>query len=196
MKIGADNKKKVKWMAALLAVLLVVGVYNFRNFRDLFGGDSAAAPPSISSASPQKKAAIFQDPSQDPRLRLDILEASREVKYEPGRDIFHMHVPIPTPVANGRATPPPIMGPPAPPTPTPFPPIPLKYYGFASRPGEPKKVFLADEQGQRQFVVGQGDIVDRRYRLVQIQASQVLMEDMLTNHREAVPLTPNQLPPR
>jgi hypothetical protein len=72
----------------------------------------------------------------------------------------------------------------------------LKYYGFASRPGEPKKVFLTDEQGQRQFVVGQGDIVDRRYRLVQIQTSQVLMEDMLTNHRQPILLTPNQLPPR
>lgn len=193
MKIGAENKKKVIWMVALLAVALVVGIYNFR---DLFAGSSAAAPPSISSASPQKKSAVLQDPSQDPRLRLDILEASRSIKYEPGRDIFHMQLPrIETTIVPPRPTRIPD-GPPPPPTPTPFPPIPLKYYGFASKPGEPKKVFLADEQGQRQFVVAQGDIVDRRYRLVQIQTSQVLMEDVLTNHREPIPLTPNQLPPR
>jgi len=192
VKIGAENKKKVIWMVALLAIAFAIGVYNFR---DLFGGSGAAAPTSISSSS-QKKPAALQDPSRDPRLRLDILAASRNVRYEPGRDIFHMQaVKIEPPIASARPPRPPD-GPPAPPTPTPFPPIPLKYYGFASKPGEPKKVFLADEQGQRQFVVGQGDIVDRRYRLVQIQTSQVLMEDMLTNHREPIPLTQNQLPPR
>ena len=184
MKIGAENKKKVIWMVALLAIAFAIGVYNFR---DLFGGSGAAAPTSISSSS-QKKPAALQDPSRDPRLRLDILAASRNVRYEPGRDIFHMQaVKIEPPIASARPPRPPD-GPPAPPTPTPFPPIPLKYYGFASKPGEPRRVFLAASD-QRVFVVGQGEIVDRRYRLIQIQPNSVIMEDVLTNNRQPIPLT-------
>jgi hypothetical protein len=71
----------------------------------------------------------------------------------------------------------------------------LKYYGYASKPGEPKKVFLSDDKGIRVFVVGQGEIVDRRYRLIQIQANLVEMEDVLTNNRQPIYLTSNQ-PPR
>ena len=41
MKIGAENKKEVAIMAVLLTVLLVVGVYNFR---DVLWGSSAAEP--------------------------------------------------------------------------------------------------------------------------------------------------------
>ena len=40
MKIGAENKKQVRWMIALLAILLLVGIYNFVDF----GTSSAAAP--------------------------------------------------------------------------------------------------------------------------------------------------------
>lgn len=189
MKIGAENKKKVIVMAALLAIALLLALYNFKG---LFGGSSAdSAPPSRGPAAPAGKtaSASIQDPAQDPRLRTDILEASRKINYEPGRDIFHVKAtPMPTPIVTVKVTPTPPPGP----TPTPPPPpIPLKYYGFASRPGEPKKVFLANQNGdQRVFVVAQGDIVDRRYRLIQIQPSSVLMEDVLTNNRQPIQLTP------
>lgn len=190
MKIGAENKRKVIAMAVLLAIALPLTVYSFRG---MFGGSSAGRPPSSRGATPQPGktglSASMQDPSQDPRLRTDIWEASRKIQYEPGRDIFHMKaLPTPTPIVAVRVTPTPPPGP----TPTPPPPpIPLKYYGFASKPGEPKKVFLAADQGdQRVFVAGQGDIVDRRYRLIQIQPSSVIMEDVLTNNRQPIPLTP------
>jgi len=187
LKIGAENKKKVITMAALLAIALPLTLYSFRG---MFGGSSAGPPPSSRGAPPPgKPSPSTQDPSQDPRLRTDILEASRKIRYEPGRDIFHMKaLPTPTPIVAVRQTPTPPPGP----TPTPPPPpIPLKYYGFASKPGEPRKVFLADQGGERVFVAGQGEIVDRRYRLIQIQPSSVIMEDVLTNNRQPIPLTPN-----
>ena len=177
-------------MAVLLAIALPLTVYSFRV---MFGGSGASSPSSRGPAAPASKTSSpgnIQDPAQDPRLRTDILEYSRSIKYEPGRDIFHMKaLPMPTPMTSGRPTPTP---PPAPPTPTPLPPIPLKYYGFASRPGEPRKVFLAvtDQSGERVFVAGQGEIVDRRYRLIQIQPNSVMMEDVLTNNRQPIPLTP------
>ena len=188
MKIGAENKNKVIAMAVLLAIALAVGIYNLRS---AFAGSSASSPPPSPAASALAKKTApgsMQDESHDPRLRLDILEASRRVKYEPGRDIFHMQAAPPPKVESSVRTPPP-----TPPTPTPIPtppPIPLKYYGFASKPGEPKKVFLMDESGVRVFVVGQGEIVDRRYRLVQIQANSVVMEDVLTSNRQPIQLSP------
>ena len=189
MKIGAESKKKMITMAVLLAIALPLTVYSFRG---MLGGSSAGPPPASRGATPQPGktglSASMQDPSQDPRLRTDILEWSRKIKYEPGRDIFHMKaLPSPTPIAQVRVPTPT----PAPPTPTPLPPIPLVYYGYASKPGEPRKVFLADKNGERVFVAGQGEIVDRRYRLIQIQPSSVIMEDVLTNNRQPIPLTPH-----
>jgi hypothetical protein len=187
MKIGAENKKAVVAMGVLLAVLLLVGVYNFKDF--LWGSSAAATPSLPASPAPQQKGSgtIATAQDTDPRLRLDILDASRAVKYEPGnRNPFaYAPTPVPTPIAPPRPTP---QGPPTPtPVPTP-PPIPLKFYGFANKPGEPKRVFLG--QDDRNYVVGLNEIVDRRYKIVQIQANSVLVEDMLNNNRQPIPLTP------
>lgn len=186
MKIGAENKKAVRWMIALLAVALLVVVYDFWNF----GTSSAAPPPSATTtAATQKKGPQVVDSTLDPRLRLDILSASQNKKYEAGRNIFHMEaLPVPTPVSDVRDRGP--MGPPPPPTPTPTPPPPpitVKFYGFASKPGEPKRIFLADEG--EVFVARQGDIVERKYKVVQINNTNVLIEDVLNNNRQQIPLT-------
>ncbi len=182
MKIGAENKKAVRWMIALLAVALLVGIYNFADF-----GTSSAAPPATSTASAQKKAPAVTDSTLDPRLRLDILAASQSKKYEAGRNIFRMEEKrIETAIASPRGP----MGPEPPPTPTPTPPpppIPLKFYGFASKPNEPKRIFLADEG--EVFVARQGDIVERKYKVVQINNTSVIIEDVLNNNRQPIPLT-------
>jgi hypothetical protein len=77
------------------------------------------------------------------------------------------------------------------PTPPPPPPIAVKFYGFANKPEEPKKVFLAAGEGAAQtiFVAQQGDIIDRKYRVVQIQPNSVLIEDVLHNNKQSIPLT-------
>lgn len=192
MKIGVENKKQVIIMAVLLAVAAAVVIYDFSG-----SGTSSAAPPAPSAhapASAQRARAGTQQIAQndlDPTLRLDVLEASRKVKYEAGgRNIFRMEEPPPPkPIAAVRATPPP--GPPTPtPTPPP-PPIPLKFYGFANKPGEPKKIFLAegDPQNSTVFIAKQGDIVNRRYRVVQISATSVQLEDVLYNNKQTIPLT-------
>jgi hypothetical protein len=187
VKIGSENKKAVRWMIALLAVALLVVIYDFWDF----GTSSAAPPPVSTTAATQKRGPQVVDSTLDPRLRLDILSASQNKKYETGRNIFHMEaLPVPTPVADVRARGG-FIGPPAPPTPTPPPPPPpitVKFYGFASKPGEPKRVFLADEG--EVFVAKQGDIVERKYKVVQINNTNVLIEDVLNSNRQQVPLTP------
>lgn len=174
-------------MVALLAIAIPLVVYNFSGIFDT----SAAAPPAPATSTQTKKPGTAQIASTlDPTLHVEVLEASRKVKYEAGgRNIFRMEAPpIPTPDKSVRmATP----TPPPPPTPTPLPPIPLKFYGFANKANEPRKVFL--EEGNNVFVAKQGDIVDRRYKVVQIvvsgQNTSVVIEDMLTNNRQSIPLT-------
>jgi hypothetical protein len=63
----------------------------------------------------------------------------------------------------------------------------LKFFGFANRPGETKKVFLS--QGEDIFIAAEGDIVDRRYRVLRISSNAVDVEDVINNNRQSLPLT-------
>ena len=122
-------------------------------------------------------------------MHLNVLEASRRVKYEPGRNIFRMEEAPPpkvdTPV---RPTNTPL------PTPTPTPPpppIPLKFYGFQNKSNpDQKQIFLAENDVV--FVAKQGDIIDRRYRVVSIQKTSVTIEDVLTNNKQDIQLRSQQ----
>jgi hypothetical protein len=120
-------------------------------------------------------------------LRFDLLKVSEDTKYEgAGRNIFRAFVEIPH-----------IVQPPQtdhqaaqqlPQQPPPPPPIDLKFYGFAiSKPGEAKRVFLL--QGEDVFIAKEGDIVDRRYKVVHITPNAVEILDVLSNNRQNIPLT-------
>ena len=39
------------------------------------------------------------------------------------------------------------------------------------------------------FIAGEGDIVDRRYRILHIGPGSVEVEDVLNNNRQTIPLT-------
>jgi hypothetical protein len=190
LKIGAENKTQLRLMIALLVIAALVLIYNFWNF-----GTSSAASPSASSAATaaQRKAPPVVDSTLDPRIRIDILAASQSKKYEPGRNIFRMEeAPLPKVDGSVRAT----KGPwtvDLPPTPTPTPPPPpisLKFYGFASKGNEPKRIFLSDQD--EVFLARQGDIVERKYKVAQINNTSVVIEDVLNNNRQTIPLTPQQ----
>ena len=127
----------------------------------------------------------------DPTLDLNLLSRSEEIKYAGnGRNIFVAGsvAVIERPKGNGTdkavvadagiRQPPPVPPPP---------PINLKFFGFANRPGETKKVFLS--QGEDVFIAAEGDIVDRRYRVLHISSTAVDVEDVLNNHRQSLPLT-------
>jgi hypothetical protein len=73
------------------------------------------------------------------------------------------------------------------PSPPPPPPINLKFFGFASKAGEAKRIFLS--KGEDVFIAGEGDIVDRRYKVLQIGPTSVTIQDVLTNNTQQIPLT-------
>ena len=196
MKLGAENKKQIIIMVVLLAILLAVGIYDFAGSEDTSAAPPVASSTATSAASTKpaiqgKKAPApsAQNNNLDPTLHLNVLEASRRVKYEPGRNIFRMEEPPPPKVVTSvRAanTPPPT------PTPTPPPPqIPLKFYGFQNKSNpDQKQIFLAENDVV--FVAKQGDIIDRRYRVVSIQKTSVTIEDVLTNNKQDIQLRSQQ----
>jgi hypothetical protein len=74
-------------------------------------------------------------------------------------------------------------------TPPPPPPaIDLKYYGFSTdRATNTKKIFLTN--GQDIFIVGEGEILANRYKVIRIGVNSVEVEDMRTKSRQQLPLT-------
>jgi hypothetical protein len=198
VKLGAENRTKLIAAGALGAVALILLVTNF------FGGSTptpsspapvAAATPAITASAPQTSAiskrrgkkAPAGPRSLDPTLRYDWLKASEDTKYEGnGRNIFMAQAEIPTPVAPVK-TPDEIARENAPPPPPPPPPINLKFFGFASKPGEPKKIFLSE--GEDVFIASEGDVVDRHYKVLHISPAAVEIEDVLNNNRQSIPLT-------
>ncbi len=189
MKVGAESRGKV----IALVVLGVLALIAFGRMLFTMGDRQApvsAAPMSLTTgAAPARRAAgrgpavAVAAPSLDPELRLNLLESSEGRKYEgTGRNIF-VPMDIPTPVASGlvKREPPPVYTPPPPP------PINLKFFGFASNVGEPKRVFLA--QGDNVFIGQEGQIVDRRYKIVRINPASVEIEDVLNNNRQTIPLS-------
>jgi hypothetical protein len=185
MKIGTEDKRKLLWMIALLVIAIPLALYNFSS---LFGSRSASAS-RAQAGQPKKPGTPLEN--LDPTPRLDILEASRKIKYEGGsRNIFRMEeVRITPPIAPPRPQPTPPQQAAYTPPPTP-PPINLKFYGLASSPGDPTKIFLM--QGEDIFVAQEGDIINRRYKILQITATAdsatVLVEDMLTGNRQPIQL--------
>ena len=190
MKLGIENRKQVIALAVLGGIALVLLAYEF------WPSSTATAPAATQTASTASRPGVRRtssgkivpvaEPRLDPTLDLNLLSQSEEIKYAGnGRNIFVVgSVPIEKPKANGTdkqaglRLPPPIQPPP---------PITLKFFGFANRPGETKKVFLS--QGEDVFIAAEGDIVDRRYRVVHISPTAVDVEDVINNNRQSLPLT-------
>jgi len=189
LKVGAENRKKLGIMVALALVAV------FMLFRTLNTPGSQAATANVSTPtatrqSPEQRRTQRARGAQltsnlDPTLRLDLLAASEQTAYKgTGRNIFK---PQPEPVIAKIPQEEKKILDYTVPKPPPPPPINMKFFGFANKPGEPKRVFLA--QGDDVFIAGEGEIVNRRYRVVRISPASVEVEDVLTNHSENLPLT-------
>lgn len=202
MRLGLENKNKTMWAAVLGVLAILVGLYEFVPMfvESSSPGSSAqaAAPlaPRVSATRGGKPAKKQRVESLDPTLRLDLLAASEQTTYEGnGRNIFVSQpdpVKIPTPIKNGSADGGPAAPPPwTPPAVQPPPPIPLKFFGFASKVGESKKIFLS--QGEDVWVAGEGEIVNRRYKVLHISNNSVEMQDVLNSGPpQSIPLTQGQ----
>ena len=87
---------------------------------------------------------------------------------------------IEKPIASART------GPLVPSGPPPPPPIDLKFYGFAKEQNGRQLVFLM--HGEDIFIAGVGDIVDGRYKVIQVNDNSVVVEDLAYTNQQTLPL--------
>lgn len=195
MKLGTENKKEVIALAALGVIALLLASYEFwpSSTTPAPAGPQTSATTTARPATRRTasgKVVPVQEPRLDPTLDVNLLKQSEEIKYAGnGRNIF-VAGSVPTIEklkGNGTTDHAQEAGMRALPQIQPPPPITLKFFGFANRPGEPKKVFLM--QGEDVFIAAEGEIVNRRYRVLRISPNAVEMEDVLYNNRQSIPLT-------
>jgi hypothetical protein len=195
-KLFADIKNPVK--LAVMAALLVVCLWLVR--RNIFAplpqttgaGRGAAVDAALGSrAAPGRRGQRGNDAlaDLDPTLRLDLLEAARNVEYRGSpRNIFQVYTPPPPPPPPAPPTPPPGASAGSQPSgPPPPPPISLKFYGTAQQSGgEPRKAFLLE--GEEIFIAKEGDVVAKDYKVIRIGAASIEMEDTRNSRRQQLPL--------
>jgi hypothetical protein len=190
VKLGTENRKQVIALGVLggLALLMLVRQFwpSSATTAPIAQTTTAAKPGMRRTAS--GKLVPVVEPRLDPTLDLNLLSQSEEIKYAGnGRNIFvEGSQPIEVARKNGATDREAASMRTLPQQPPP-PPITLKFFGFANQPGETKKVFLS--QGEDIFIAAEGDIVDRRYRVLHISPNAVDVEDVLNNNRQSLPLT-------
>lgn len=137
----------------------------------------------------------------DPTLRTDLLAKLAAVKIERvDRSLFDFGAvevvkpKLPEPaIAVAKAAPKRMIGPEPPPPPPPPPvippppPIPLKFYGSAVPvKGGAKRVFCM--QGDEILAPSEGEVIQKRYRIVRINATNVVVEDLNFKHQQTIPI--------
>jgi len=152
-----------------------------------FGPESGASAHSESSSTIATESATFarkinanRSDSLDPTLRISQLELTEHGVYEgSGRNIFQSDWedkpekwrPEPKkPQSTTGATTTLV---------TSAPPIGLTFFGIATTLGSPRKICLAQDRDI--FIGAEGDIVDRRYKILRIGPSTIAIEDLLEN---------------
>jgi len=204
IKVGTEDKKKVYLASGLGAVMLILLVrFLWQNF-----GPSPAPPPApapivtvarpatTSSSEPaegtaapvfgRQAAKVGGLASLDPTLHPEIMRQAESLEYTGhGRNIFSQFsapAEIPKPIASIRQAKV-DTGPPPPPPP---PPINLGFYGYAAERTGQRQVFLL--HGDDIFIASEGDVVDRRYRVVKIGTASVQVEDIPYHNTQTLPL--------
>ena len=191
MKLGTENRNQL----IALAVLGTLGVGMLAY--ELWPASSSPSPTAAQTAASPSKPAMHRtasgkmvpviEPRLDPTLDLSRLSQSEEIKYAGnGRNIFVAGSVAVIERPRGRGVTDAANGPRPLPIIPPPPPINLKFFGFENPPGGAKRVFLS--QGEDIFIAAEGDIVDRRYKVLHISPTAVDVEDVLNNHRQSLPL--------
>jgi hypothetical protein len=207
LRVGAENKRQLYMAIGLGALLLIIAIVQVPKF---FGTSSPApvsTPPPVvtrpaataapsgaanATATPYAHEAI-QLPSSsalDPALHPELMAQAEDTTYKGnGRNIFSPDSAAPEPVhiekpkAFRPSAPLPPPGPPPPPA------IDLKFYGYSSVNGGSRQIFLL--HGDDIFLAREGDVVDRRYRVVSIRPFSVEIEDIPYHNTQSLPLSQN-----
>ena len=184
MKIGFESRIRTVAAYTLLSLaLLVLG--RFMPFFEMpsFMAQSTAINESAANRTSKDKMRDDSTPL-DPTLHGARLESAESRRYEgSGRNIFRSAPELLT----IETVPPLLPNPPGPSRLAVRPQIPLRFFGFVSMREAPRKGFFGDADAV--FVASEGEVIDRRYRIVRIEANHVEVEDLIehTKHTLSLP---------
>lgn len=195
-RLGTEDKKKRIIATVLVSLALTLIAHTVWDLAS--GPSSYTTPPtsavstpaysSIGGANGSHSAQQLEGASAlDPTLHPERMALAENTRYTgTSRNIFSkdslppVAATIEKPITSVRT------GPAVPTGPPPPPPINLKFYGFATEHNGQKMIFL--QHGEDLFIAGSGDIVDGRYKVLQINPTSVLMEDLSYNNTQTLPL--------
>jgi hypothetical protein len=198
MKIGTEDKKKLTVLGVVGVAGIVAAVYIYSQLSTPDAPPAAAPAVVTGPATPVAKKPVGSAAKSvgttsaqlDPTLRMGPMLVTESLVYSgSGRNIFSMTsapIAIPKPIAPARPNGPAVAVYTPPPGPPPPPPIDLKFFGTATSADGKRRAFLL--KGEDVFLASDGDIVQRRYKIVTISANSILVEDMANNNRQTLPL--------
>jgi hypothetical protein len=162
-------------IAMLAGLLLVFAVVMYRNFFPAGSGNSI----------PLADESFVPLNVEDPALRLDMLDQLKKLEYQGShRNIFSASAPIPEITAAQKATLVAAAKPPEPTGPPPVPPltVPATFFGYSTdaRTGVRRAFFV---EGDDVFIVGVGETLLGRFRLLQIGNSTAELEETASGRR-------------
>jgi hypothetical protein len=176
-----NDKTKIALLVGLVAVAAMVWYFNSK-------GRAAIASNVLSVADFSYKPLGIDNPE----LQRAKLETSRKTEYKTsGRDLFTGFAPPPpeapkTEQANIPQGP--VVAPPPPP---PALPASMKFFGYGTVPnGTARRAFLAD--GDEIYIVGEGDTLLGKYRVVKIGNANLDFEEIATGRRGSTNLSEEQ----
>ncbi|MES2222514.1 MAG: hypothetical protein V4587_16305 [Acidobacteriota bacterium] len=200
IRLGTEDKKKR--LIAMISVPLALTAIAYMVWYLAGGPPSAPIPATLSTSvstatNPTSQVGgVVGRPAQhvesanslDPTLHPEWMAKAENTVYSgTSRNIFSkdslppvQQTAIEKPIAPART------GPVIPSGPPPPPPIDLKFYGFAKQQNGRKLVFLM--HGEDIFIAGAGDIVDGRYKVIQVNDNSVVVEDLAYTNQQTLPL--------
>ena len=204
MSLTADDKKKL--MIAVPVAVIALGVLGWELLPFLSGPPQPAVrtgsslTTSTRAGTAQGRAAeggaaakvVSTSTDLDPTLHEEGMLAAEAVVYMgTGRNIFATGpvATAPVQVVANKFPPRPTAPPPTSISTRPaLPAINLKFFGTATQNGVRRALLLS---GDDVFLAGNGDIVQRRYRVVSIATNSILVEDLPNSNQQTLPLIAN-----
>jgi hypothetical protein len=166
----SSRQKRIALLAGLFALLLYILYVSNR---------SPEIAPVVSSANENFRPIAVENPA----LKLELLSRLKKLQYEGShRNIFSNAAPPPVsaaPAPSSAVVPPPIN--PVPTGPAPLV-VPATFYGFVTdaKTGMRRAFFM---EGENVYIIGVGETLLGRFRLMQIGNSSVEMEEIGTGRR-------------
>jgi len=200
IRMTPDLQKKVAAVAGFVVLAAGILYFELRDESPAPAAPPAAAAP-VTAAAPARSTSgrktgggaaksLGSTAAQlDPTLKMGPMLVAESLVYSgTGRNIFSaMSAPveIPKPVASAR---PKVVAPvyTPPPGPPPPPPIDLKLFGTESSGTGKRRAFFL--RGDEVYLAGEGDIVQRRYKILTLSANSAVVEDMTNQNRQTLPL--------